>query len=146
MPIRSTEGDPVRDTEARERLTTARVARLATVDRAGRPHLVPIVFALSGETIVSAVDFKPKRTKALKRLSNIGANPRVSVLVDEYDEEWSRLWWVRVDGSAQVLPAADAEAGLASLVEKYPQYHSSALDGPVIVITIDKVVGWSGSD
>jgi len=136
----------VRDAEALERLATARVARLATVDRAGRPHVVPIVFALCGETIVSAVDFKPKRTKALKRLANIDANPRVSVLVDEYDDEWSKLWWVRVDGSAQVLPAADAGPGLASLVEKYQQYRSAALDGPVIVITIDKVVGWSGSD
>ena len=136
----------MKETEAFERLATAPVARLATVDRAGRPHVVPIVFALSGDTIVSAVDFKPKRTRALKRLANIEANPRVSVLADEYSEDWSKLWWVRVDGSARVVAAEGAAAWLSLLIDKYDQYRTLPPDGPVILITITDVLGWSASD
>src|SRR5690242_4638274 len=87
---------------ARERFAEARVARLATVSGDGSPHLVPIVFAVSGDRLISAVDHKPKQTVALRRLDNIAANPFVSVLVDEYDENWTALWWARADGWAHI--------------------------------------------
>src|SRR6185295_2161566 len=83
--------------EAGERFALARVAHLATVGPGGRPHLVPCTFALVDDHIVSVVDEKPKSTKALRRLSNIRNDPRVSMLVDRYDEDWRRLWWVRAD-------------------------------------------------
>ncbi|MGW7517305.1 TIGR03668 family PPOX class F420-dependent oxidoreductase [Streptomyces sp. NPDC054796] len=94
--------------EARAAFAGSRVARLATVDADGRPHLVPVVFAVTGDTVVTAVDHKPKRTARLKRLANIEANPAVCLLVDAYDEEWEHLWWARADGTARVLPPADA--------------------------------------
>ena len=87
--------------QARWRFAQARVARLATADASGRPHLVPMVFALAGDTIYSAVDAKPKRSTSLRRLANIAANPRVAVLVDHYDGDCNELWWVRADGSAR---------------------------------------------
>ncbi len=90
--------------EARARFAAARVARLATADAGGRPHLVPIAFAVAGDTIYSAVDAKPKRTRALRRLANVRENPAVSLLVDHWDEEdWAALWWVRADGRGRVL-------------------------------------------
>src|SRR5690348_1391752 len=88
--------------EARARFAAARVARLATADASGRPHVVPIVFAVAGDEIVSAVDAKPKRTTALRRLANVRENPRVALLADHYEDDWSALWWVRADGTARV--------------------------------------------
>ena len=131
---------------ARERFAAAAVARLATVTADARPHLVPIVFALVGDELWTSVDAKPKTTRALRRLANIVANPRVSVLVDAYDDDWSRLWWVRVDGVATVLRADDPQVapGLAGLVAKYPQYRSEAPPGPVIRIAVAHWVSWSG--
>ena len=85
------------------RLTKARVARLATTDPDGRPHLVPIVFALDGETLYSAVDAKPKRSTRLRRIENARARPDVTVLVDHYDDDWNELWWIRLRGRARVL-------------------------------------------
>ncbi|WP_131773873.1 TIGR03668 family PPOX class F420-dependent oxidoreductase, partial [Protofrankia symbiont of Coriaria myrtifolia] len=91
--------------EARRRFAAARVARLATVDAAGQPHLVPVTFALQDNAIVTAVDHKPKRSTALRRLANIAANPRVTLIADHYDEDWQTLWWARADGLARVIPA-----------------------------------------
>ena len=127
--------------QARTRATDARVARLATRTPTGRMDLVPITFALSGDRLVTAVDHKPKTTTQLKRLDNIRANPEVSVLVDEYhDEDWSQLWWVRLRGLATVVDGGpDAEAGVAALVAKYPQYQRQPPAGDVIVIDL---VGW----
>ena len=126
---------------ARAAFATARVARLATVTPEGRPHLVPIVFALDGETIVTAVDGKPKRTTALARLANLAAEPRASVLADEYDEDWSRLWWVRADGIARV---SDVDAATVELLAgRYPQYREQPPPGPVIRIEVQRWVGWS---
>jgi PPOX class probable F420-dependent enzyme len=125
----------------RERLAQARVARLATVSPDGSPHLVPMVFALAGSRLISAVDHKPKRTRALRRLDNIAANPFVSVLVDDYDDDWSRLWWARVDGWAHVEEAYD----LTPLIARYPQYRSRPPAGPAIVIEIDNWSGWSST-
>jgi len=132
-------------TAVRERFAAARVARLATADAAGRPHLVPIVFAVAGEVIYSAVDAKPKRSAALRRLANIAANPRVSVLVDHYDDDWTALWWVRADGTALVVPAADPAGrdAVDRLVARHPQYAARRPDGPVIVVTVTRWTGWS---
>ena len=131
--------------EARERFASARVARLATADRAGRPHLVPIVFALDGDCIYSVVDAKPKRTTTLRRLANVRENPAVALLVDHYDDtEWSRLWWVRADGTARVLDPADHEAqhAIALLARRYPQQRST---GSVLAVDVERWSGWSAS-
>lgn len=130
----------------RRRLGEARVARLATIGANGRPHVVPITFAVDGDTMYFAVDHKPKRTKDLQRLRNIAANPAVSVLVDHYDDDWDRLWWVRVDGSARVASDdADASRGLELLVDRYPQYRQRRPGGPVVVITIHRISGWASN-
>jgi PPOX class probable F420-dependent enzyme len=129
--------------EMRERVAAARVGRLATLDAEGRPHLVPICFALDGDTLYSAVDEKPKRSRRLKRLANIRGNRRVSVLVDEYDDDWSRLWWVRVDGKAEVLEdGPELERALALLGAKYEQYRAAPPLGPAIVFHIEIWKGW----
>jgi PPOX class probable F420-dependent enzyme len=132
------------DAEARARLAEARVARLATADASGVPHLVPVTFALSGDALVIAVDHKPKRTWDLRRLRNIRENPRVAVLADHYSDDWTRLWWVRADGFATVI---EDEAGRADpvslLVAKYPQYRETVPAGPVIAINLTAVSGWS---
>src|SRR5881296_3758254 len=90
-------------TAMRRHIADAAVARLATADAHGKPHVVPISFALDDDTLYFAVDTKPKRTADLKRLRNIAANPAVSVLFDHYEDDWSRLWWVRADGTARVI-------------------------------------------
>jgi len=129
--------------EARRRLQQARVGRLGTVTRDGHPHLVPCCFVLIGDTVYSAVDAKPKTTTALQRLDNIRSHPRASLLVDEYSEDWSRLWWVRVDGPARV--AGDlAEEGLVreALAAKYEQYRGVDIVGPFVAIEIDTWRSW----
>ena len=123
-----------------ERFATARVARLATVTPGGAPHLVPIVFALVGDVIHTAVDGKPKRTRRLRRLANIAANPRVSVLADHYEDDWSRLWWVRADGVARILESS--AVGLAALTERYPQYRATPPPGPFLEITVERWSAW----
>src|SRR5262249_32727371 len=116
----------------RRRISEARVARLATTDAHGRPHVVPITFAMDGDTLYFAVDTKPKRTTKLKRLRNIAANPAVSVLVDHYEEDWTRLWWVRVDGVAREIDdTAEASRAIDLLVKRYPQYQRARPLGPV---------------
>jgi PPOX class probable F420-dependent enzyme len=126
---------------ARERFADARVARLATVSGDGSPHLVPIVFAVHGDRLISAVDHKPKQTVALRRLDNIAANPFVSVLVDEYDENWTELWWARADGWAHI----DDDYDLDDLIARYSQYQDQAPSGPTIVVEVDHWSGWSAS-
>ena len=130
--------------ELRTRVAEARVARLATISADGRPHLVPLCFALDGEVIYSAVDEKPKRTKQLQRLENIRRRPKVCVLVDHYEEDWSRLWWVRVDGQARVLDEGpQRDRALALLLEKYEQYRIQPPTGPVIAVAIERWRTWS---
>ncbi|WP_431969244.1 TIGR03668 family PPOX class F420-dependent oxidoreductase [Actinacidiphila sp. bgisy160] len=132
--------------EARRRFTAARVAHLATADAAGVPHLVPVVFAVDGDTVALAVDHKPKRTTHLKRLANIDANRSVCLLADHYDEDWDVLWWARADGTARVLPAAGGSAAAARLVAlltaKYPQYCGRPPGGPVVEISVRRWSGW----
>jgi PPOX class probable F420-dependent enzyme len=128
------------------RLATARVARLATSDADGRPHLVPIVFALEGETLYSAVDRKPKRSRRLRRIENARARPDVTILVDHYEEDWGRLWWIRLRGRARVLDGGEErERALALLVAKYPQYRAEPPDGPVLAVDLTEVRAWSSA-
>ncbi|MGH4029838.1 TIGR03668 family PPOX class F420-dependent oxidoreductase [Actinomycetota bacterium Odt1-20B] len=130
--------------EAKRRFTSARVLRLASTDAADQPHLVPATFAVRGDTVVIAVDHKPKNTFALKRLGNIAANPRVSVLVDQYDDEWEQLWWVRADGTGRVLTAdEDRREPVLWLCDKYRQYRERPPEGPVISIDVQRWVGWA---
>jgi PPOX class probable F420-dependent enzyme len=131
--------------EARARFATARIARLATADAAGHPHLVPIAFAVDGNTVYSAVDAKPKRTKALRRLANVRENPAVSLLVDHWDEDdWGALWWVRADGLGRVLGPDEAEArhAVELLHERYP---SQLAAGEVLAVAVERWSGWAGS-
>ncbi len=133
---------------ARERFAAARVARLATADGAGRPHLVPVTFAVAGDTVYSAVDAKPKTTRALRRLANVAVNPRVALLVDHYDDgDWSRLWWVRADGVGRVLDAREPEAqdAITLLVGRYAAYRGQPPAGPVLAVDVDRWSSWSAS-
>ena len=137
--------------EALERLRAARVGRLATVTPAGRPHVVPFVFTLivdgAGLHVVWAVDRKPKRTERIRRLENLEANPSAEVLIDGYEEDWTRLWWVRATGSARILTGGDErELALAALAEKYAPYRAEIPAGPVIVIDVDRISSWSASE
>ena len=127
--------------EARTRFASASVARMATVMPDGRPHLVPVTFALDVDTIYTAIDAKPKRGPTLRRLTNIAAHPRVTLLVDEYDDDWRRLWWVRADGLASV--EATHPRAVSLLRERYAQYREVEITGPVIIVRIDRWVGWS---
>lgn len=127
----------------RELLVAARVARMATISPDGRPHLVPICFALDADTLYSAVDEKPKATTRLARLRNIRANPEVAVVADHYEEDWDRLWWVRVRGPARVEESGpDWERGVELLGAKYRQYRDWALESMTIV-EIAEWRGWS---
>jgi PPOX class probable F420-dependent enzyme len=132
--------------EARERFAAARVARLATADSQGQPHLVPVVFAVERDTVYVAVDHKPKRTTALRRLANVRANPRVALLVDHYDDEdWTALWWVRADGTGQVVEASDTQAhhGVELLGRRYAQHLAHPPTGPVLVVDVARWSGWA---
>jgi PPOX class probable F420-dependent enzyme len=132
--------------EARARFATARVARLATVDGSGRPHLVPIVFALDGDIVYSAVDHKPKRTTALRRLANVATNPAVTLLVDHYDDaDWGQLWWVRADGLGRVVDAGSPEAtrAVTLLQGRYSPYSDRPPAGHVLEVMVERWSGWA---
>jgi PPOX class probable F420-dependent enzyme len=130
--------------QARARLTAAPVVRLATADETGRPHLVTATFAVDGDRLYTAVDHKPKRSRDLRRLRNIRANPQVAALADHYEDDWERLWWVRVDGRAELI---DDPAGMAGpirlLTGRYAQYRVRPPAGPVIAIAIGRWSGWA---
>ena len=152
---------------ARERFATGRVARLATVNRGGAPHVVPVTFVVVSvdpaeldpaeldraaddssagrDAIVFAVDHKPKSTSALRRLDNIAAQPRVAFLVDDYDELWERLWWVRADAAARTVSGPRRERVLAELVAKYEQYADRVPAGPVVEALVTRWSGWQAS-
>jgi PPOX class probable F420-dependent enzyme len=125
----------------------ARVARLATISADGRAHLVPFVFAFEGDRLFTSVDHKPKRTHRLQRLLNIERDPRVTVLVDHYEEEWPALWWVRVDGRARAIDDPDERARAKQLLsEKYDQYTDDLAGDTFIVIEAERWTGWAFSD
>jgi PPOX class probable F420-dependent enzyme len=133
----------VDELELRRRFASSPVARLATVRPDGRPHLVPVVFALAGDMIFTAVDAKPKRSTRLQRLVNLESEPRCSLLVDHYEDDWSRLWWVRADGEAVVIEPAAASQGLTALVERHAQYGELAPSGPLLAVRVTRWSGWS---
>ncbi|MCY3651683.1 MAG: TIGR03668 family PPOX class F420-dependent oxidoreductase [bacterium] len=124
-------------------LGEARSATLGTVDEKGQVHLVPIVFAFQDGMIYTAVDAKPKTTHRLKRIRNIESNPRVSVLVDHYHDDWERLWWIRLDGKARIVESGPARtSALLLLAEKYPIYVDQPPPGPAIVIEVETIRSW----
>ena len=119
------------------------VAMLATVGPDGAPHLVPVVFAVHDEVVYTAVDAKRKTTHRLRRLANIEGNPKVSMLVDHYDEDWDTLWWVRVDGNGRIVDErAERDVAIDLLVAKYAQYRALPVPGPVLAIDIDTWRTW----
>ena len=123
--------------------TRSPIARLATITPDGVPHLVPVVFAVHGDLVYTAVDAKPKTTQRLRRLTNIESNPQVSLLVDHYADDWTQLWWVRVDGAAAIhRDGAVLHTGYRLLRAKYPQYQSVPLNGPVIAVTVGRWSSW----
>jgi PPOX class probable F420-dependent enzyme len=130
-----------------ELLGSARVARLATVAADGRPSVVPVCFAIGGETIYHAVDHKPKATRRLARLEHIAAEPRVAVLADQYDDaDWSALWWVRADGHARILEDGPQTAhALDLLAARYAQYRERRPEGPVVALDVERISGWSAA-
>jgi PPOX class probable F420-dependent enzyme len=133
--------------EARSRFTRADVLRLATADADGRPHLVPCTFAVDGAgRVVIGIDNKPKSTGKLRRLANIEANPKVSMLVDHYSSDWEQLWWVRTDGVAAIERSGSEHGAHWELLKsKYPQYVGQLLDGPVVVVQVTSWMGWAFS-
>jgi PPOX class probable F420-dependent enzyme len=133
------------DFDPETRFAQAPVARLATAAPDGRPHLVPVVFALHDGVIYTAVDAKPKTTQRLRRLTNIERNPQVSLLVDHYDEDWTQLWWVRADGIATIHhDGSTMHDGLDLLRAKYAQYQSVSLIGPMIAVAVRHWSSWHG--
>lgn len=132
------------DRQMRQRVSDAPVARLATVRPDGHPHVVPITYAIDGDTIVTAVDHKPKTTTRLQRVKNIEAHPEVSLVIDNYDDDWSRLWWVRADGSASIVnEGASRERAIQQLVDKYHGYRGHPPRGPLIVVAVQRWTSWS---
>ena len=131
--------------EAHARFAAARVARMATVGTDGMPHVVPICFATFGDVVYSAVDAKPKRSPDLRRLRNIAANPRVALLADHYDDEWTRLWWARADGTARIVERDDPlrERAAELLAARYEQYRESPPEDRAVVIDVERWSGWS---
>jgi PPOX class probable F420-dependent enzyme len=141
---------PELSTAARELLATARVAHLATSDQYARPHVVPVVFVCRGEVLYTPLDRKPKRDDdwhALRRVRNIETNGRVAVVVDRYDDDWSRLAWVLLEGVATILEGGDErDSAAALLLEKYAQYQALPLEGrPIVRVDIERATEWSSA-
>jgi PPOX class probable F420-dependent enzyme len=137
----------VMDDRQRAFLLAQRVARLATADAAGAPHVVPVCYVLDATTVYVGIDEKPKRPDAgaLKRLRNIAANPQAALVVDRYAEDWSRLGWVMLRGPAAILApgAAEHAAAQALLLARYPQLRAMRIgDLPVVALRIARVTAW----
>lgn len=133
------------DEQVRQRLALARVGHLATVTADHRPHVVPCCFVLRYGTVYSAVDAKPKSTLALRRLDNVRATSRATLIVDHYDDvDWGQLWWIRVEGPARVLDRDDPEARAAvvDLQGKYDQYRLQPPPGPVLALDVERWAVW----
>jgi PPOX class probable F420-dependent enzyme len=127
----------------RRRLAEARVGRLATVDAAGDPHVVPVCFVVDGDTVYWAVDHKPKATRRLRRIANLEAHPVAELVVDHYAEDWTGLWWIRVRADAAVLePGVEADRALDLLAAKYVQYRERRPDGPVVRLAVRRWTSW----
>ena len=132
--------------ECRERFAAARRVVLATCGEDRQPHLVPVVFAVAGDVVVTAVDHKPKTTTRLRRLRNVAQNPSVAFLLDHYEDDWERLWWVRADATATVVEAGPQwEEALGWLAERYAPYVAQPPTGPVIRATVTRWSGWAAA-
>jgi PPOX class probable F420-dependent enzyme len=137
----------VTEEEARRRIATARVGRLASIDPNGRPHVVPVCFAVSGTRVVSVIDQKPKRTVQVRRLENVRRNPDVQLVVDHYDDDWSALWWVRISGRGRVVDGGATRDEVIDLLgRKYRQYREHRPMGPVLVIDITQISSWQATN
>lgn len=133
----------MRPEEARQRVGTAKVARLATITPRDRPHIVPCCFALAGRVIYSGIDGKPKSGRALQRVANLRSRPFFTLLVDHYDENWAELWWVRVDGRGRIVDDEhERDTAVRLLTEKYPQYSDVPIPGPVLALDIEAMTSW----
>jgi len=134
------------ETEARARFAAVPVAHLGTADALGRPHVVVVTFAVEGDTVYTAVDQKPKSGTNLKRLRNVEENPQVTMLADEYSDDWDTLWWARADGPAVILTGQRQMAGpLRLLADRYWQYRQAPPTGPVLAVTVERWSGWAAS-
>ena len=134
------------ETEARARFASVPVARLGTADALGRPHVVVVTFAVEGDTVYTAVDQKPKSGANLKRLRNVGENPQVTMLADQYSDDWDTLWWVRADGRAVILTGQRQMAEpLRLLADRYWQYQKAPPTGPVLAVTVERWSGWAAA-
>lgn len=131
--------------EARARFVASPVLRLATADGHGRPHLVPCTFVVDDPgRIAIGIDNKPKTSLQLRRIRNVEENPQVSLLADQYADDWTRLWWARADGTAIVeRGGAEHDGHWRQLRARYPQYHGQDLGGPVILVTVASWSGWA---
>lgn len=139
-------GRGVTDEQARRRFAEARVAVLGTVDASGAPHLVPITFAVEGDTVWSAVDEKPKRSPSLRRHANLRSHPAAGLLVQHWDEDWAVLWWVRADGTAILHDAVETVERVRELLqEKYDQYARARISAPVIEFEVSSWHGWASA-
>ena len=128
-------------------LRSARIAHLATASKRSQPHVIPICYAFDGKHFYSPIDEKPKRTTKLKRLTNIASNPNVALVIDHYEEDWRKLAYVLIFGTARLHYSGKIyRQAVALLQRKYPQYRRMAIaERPMIVITAKKTVSWSGS-
>ena len=137
------------DPASRALLESARVAHLATADQYARPHAIPIVFVIREDRLYFPLDRKPKREDdwhMLRRVRNIETNGRVAIVVDRYDEDWTKLAWVLLEGVATIVETGDErDSAAAQLITKYSQYRGGKLDGcPVVRVVIERAVRWSG--
>ncbi|HKV70101.1 MAG TPA: TIGR03668 family PPOX class F420-dependent oxidoreductase [Gemmatimonadales bacterium] len=140
---------PARRRTADDLIRLARIGRLATADRNGQPHVVPVCFAYDDGAVYIPIDEKPKRVapRRLRRVRNIEVNPQVALVIDHYEENWTRLRFVLISGTAQMI-AEGREYGraLVLLRRKYPQYRAMRLENnPVIKISPQRVVGWAAT-
>jgi len=131
---------------ARELLAAERVARLAFVDDAERPRLLPVTFALAEGAVWSAIDEKPKRTAEPARVRYLERRPEAALLVDVYDDDWTRLAWVQLLGRVDVLPAEASPEALAALAAKYVQYASRTPPGPLLRLRVERTLHWRAAD
>jgi PPOX class probable F420-dependent enzyme len=136
--------------DCRHRFGAAERVVLGTAGEDGVPHLVPVTFTLlrdgEDDVVVTAVDHKPKRTRRLRRLRNLAERPAATLLADQYGPDWTALWWVRADATAEVLDDGDrCRAALEALVARYPQYRDRPPDGPVIWAVVWRWTGWAAA-
>lgn len=131
---------------ARELLAAARVARLAYVDDRDRPRVLPVTFAVAGDAVWSAIDEKPKRTAEPARLRYLARRPEAALLVDVYDDDWSRLAWLQLMGRIDVAPIAGSPEAMAALAAKYEPYAERTPPGPLLRLSVERALHWRAAD